>query len=386
MKPAASLRLRLGCRFEAAQGAESADLLFQLLEGVRADGALAGAARRAGVSYRYAWGLVGTWEKRLGQPLLVRSRGRGAGLTPYGVRLLLGQHRVESRLAPMLHSLEAEFAAAMREAGPASRPVLRLTASHDLALPRLRELAEHSPEVLLDLRFAGSEDSLRALAEERCDLAGFHCALSMGRGSLAHLRYRRWLRPREQRLIRFVARRQGLILRREDAARVGSLADVANLKLRFINRQRGSGSRLLVEQLMAEARLQPRDLPGYQDEEHTHIGVAAAIAAGSADLGVGIEAAASRYGLHFIPLVFEDYLLLAGEALLDTPALQALLQLLRSRSFRAAAAALPGYAAENAGDVLALEAGLPWMASREPQVRVAAPPSPRARSASSSSA
>lgn len=346
---------------DGLRGLTPDDTLFMLLEGVRISGSLSQAARTLGMSYRHAWGMMRAKEKQIGAELIVKQRGRGATLTAFGARLVWAQQRILSRFAPVAASLEAEFLSELREDLFAEKETLRLRASHDLALPILREEIERrSSAIFVDLRFSGSEENLRALARGACDMAGFHCARNQRKGSVQHVGYRRWLKPKEHRLIRFATRVQGLMLRPSLDGQVTGFADIAQRGLRFINRQKGSGTRLVTDQFLADQRVQPRDVAGYEIEEYTHLGVATRIASNAADVGVGIEAAAQQLGLAFLPLVPEDYFLLVARSSLEFAPLQALINVLREPAFRRRVSQLAGYDTSEAGEIVRLEDALPW--------------------------
>ena len=346
---------------DSLRGVTPDDTLFMLLEGVRTSGSLSQAARALGMSYRHAWGMMREKEQQLGAELILKQRGRGATLTAFGARLVWAQQRILSRFAPVAASLEAEFLSELQEDLFAEKETLRLRASHDLGLPMLREEIERrSSSIFVDLRFSGSEENLKALAHGACDIAGFHCARNQRKGSVQHVGYRRWLKPKEHRLIRFATRVQGLMLRPSLDGQVAGFTDIARAGLRFINRQKGSGTRLVTDQFLADERIQPRELIGYEVEEYTHLGVATRIASGAADVGVGIEAAAQQLGLAFVPLVPEDYFLLVAESSLEYAPIRALLDVLRDPAFRRRVAQLAGYDTSAAGEILRLEDGLPW--------------------------
>lgn len=347
---------------DAQRGVTPDDTLFMLLEGVRTSGSLSQAARSLGMSYRHAWGMMRAKEEQLGAELIVKQRGRGATLTAFGARLVWAQQRIQSRFAPVAASLEAEFLSELQEDLFAEKETLRLRASHDLALPILRdEIERRSGAIFVDLRFSGSEENLKALAHGACDLAGFHCARNQRKGSVQHLGYRRWLKPKEHRLIRFATRVQGLMLRPSLDGQVGSFADIARAGLRFINRQKGSGTRLVTDQFLVDQNVQAREIAGYEVEEYTHLGVATRIASNAADVGVGIEAAAQQLGLAFLPLVPEDYFLLVAQSSLELVPLQTLIDVLREPAFRRRVAQLAGYDTREAGEIVRLEDGLPWL-------------------------
>lgn len=334
--------------------------LFPLLQAIRDSGSLGKAAKQVGTSYRYAWGLVGKWQTLLGQPLVLKERGRGARLAPLGEKLLWAERRLRARLAPQLESFSAEMQRELSGVIFAAYPSVSVHASHDLALAGLRDLLAQRPGVQLDLEFRGSLDSLEAFGKGRCDLAGFHVAEYHGRGTLSHLAFRRWLKPRTHRLIDFVTRQQGLVVASGNPKRIRGLADLAQPGVRFVNRQRGSGTRFQFDQLLWEAGLDKALIEGYQTEEFTHLAVAATIGSGHADAGYGIKAAAAKYGLDFIPLVNERYFFVCLNESLEQPTLQQLLDELKGAAFRSLVASLPGYDASRAGEVVMVRDALPW--------------------------
>ena len=116
-----------------------------------------------------------------------------------------------------------------------------------------------------------------------------------------------------------------------------------------MNRQRGAGTRMLLDSELARHGLSPEDVNGYAREEHTHLAVAAAVASGRADCGLGILAAARAFGLDFVPVTTEPYDLVVGAGLLDAPLLAPFWELLRSADFRASVEGLGGYSTDEMG-------------------------------------
>jgi len=346
--------------------------LFSLLQAIRETGSIGKSAKQVGVSYRYAWGLFGKWQVLLGQPLVLKERGRGARLAPLGEKLLWAERRLRDRLTPQLESFGAELQRELSGAIFAAYPTVSLCASHDLALAGLRDLLSQRPGIQLDLDFRGSLDSLEALEKGRCDLAGFHVAEHHGSGTLSDLAFCQWLKPRAHRLIHFVTRQQGLIVACGNPKGIRGVADLGEPGVRFVNRQRGSGTRIQFDQLLWEAGLDKSAIAGYQSEEFTHLAVAATIGGGQADAGYGIQAAAAKYGLDFIPLVNERYCFACRSVSLGQPTVQQFLDVLRSADFRSLVASLPGYDAAGAGDVLTVREALPWY-ERTPAKPEAAP-------------
>ena len=141
----------------------------------------------------------------------------------------------------------------------------------------------------------------------------------------------------------FVVRTQGLILPRGNPAGVRSLADVAAKRLRFVNRQPGSGTRIALERLVAREGIDPGAIAGWTHEEFTHAAVAATIAAGEAEAGFGIRAAAAQLGLAFVPLVDERYAFACRRRELADPRIRAFRGLIASPAVAKVVAPLPGY-------------------------------------------
>ncbi len=333
-----------------------------LLLAVQCTGTLTEAAAQVGLSYRHAWNLLKRWEACFGAPLVNLERGRGARLTTVGMQLLRADQRVQARLAPQLISLAAEVETELNRLLEGPSTLLRVHASHGFAIARLRERLEEHHQVRWELQFRSRVEAVASLAQGHCEVAGFHVPCGPFADE-AIAQYRPWLNSR-QRVLPFVIRTQGLMLRPADQARIHGLADLAGHGLRFVNRQSGSGTRALLEALLAEARIDPTRLDGYQHEEFTHSAVAAFVASGKADAGFGVETAAREFGLHFIPLAREHYSLLCGEAFLDTEPAHTLSGLLAARDFRREIDALPGYQYVYPGRAFTLEEAIAhWQAS-----------------------
>ena len=331
------------------RSAPVAPLLVPLLVAIQRFGSLAAAARDVGYSYRHVWSVLGDWNQRMGQPLVELERGRGARLTPLALKLLELEERARIRLAPQLAELAQEFERELY--GEAIAPQLTICASHDMALERLPELAEGTLQ--LGLRFHGSVESLEALARGDCDLAGFHVAEQWRTPEILQR-----LDPSVHRLIGLAVREQGLIVARGNPRGIQGLHDLTRPGLRFINRQRGSGTRLVFDQLLTRAGIASGGLCGYSREAFTHTAVAAAVADGSADAGFGIRAAAAHLELGFIPLVSERYVLACTSSRLESNEVKKFLAFLRGKPFKAVLASLPGYGNAITGRVMGIAEGL----------------------------
>lgn len=344
MRVELELRWRLGRR----EVAPFDDALFALLEAIGESESLQAAARRAGVSYRHAWGLLNGWAAALGRPLAKLERGRGTRLTLLGSRLLAARRAAEARLGPELARIGAELSAGLGEPEDGVGRGLRIHASHDLALRRATERLAEAHAIEIELATHGSHDSLESLARRRCDLAGFHTAPDTPLDAVVGTAFPKGI-PEPLVAYRLFQREQGLIVAAGHRARVRTLAELASSGARFINRQRGSGTRTLFDRLLRQAGLRPSDVHGYHDEEFTHLAVAATVAGGGADAGFGIRAAAAQFGLAFTPLAVETYYLACREARAREDPIPRLVAFLRGPEFQAICRALPGYDARDAG-------------------------------------
>jgi molybdate transport repressor ModE-like protein len=338
------------------ESAEALDArLLPLLQAVAASASLTAAVADCRISYRAAWGLLREYQRKLGEPLVLLERGRGASLTPSGERLIGAERAATRRLARILPGLSAELGSTPRRGERAVAQQLRVAASHDLVLAALANALPTWFGLRLELSFMGSLHALKEFAEGRVDVAGFHVPIAR-RPDGDHSLMLRGLQVRRDRLIRFVDRDQGLILPKGNPAQVKSFRDIAGQRLRFINRQRGSGTRIEIDQLIAREKLVGSDITGYGNEEFTHRAVAATVASGGADAGFGLRAAAAEQQLAFLPLVRERYFLAVRAKTVGNASVTRLLQALRSPVFARIARGFAGYKADAAGSVVGLDA------------------------------
>jgi molybdate-binding protein/DNA-binding transcriptional regulator YhcF (GntR family) len=244
----------------------------------------------------------------------------------------------------------------MVDAQPAvPQQTLRFAGSHDPAISLLAAaFDEIAPGWTLAVRFNGSLGGLMALAQGEADLAGCHlwdqASDSYNRAFVEHV-----LPGHQVALLTLAHRRLGLLTLAGNPLGIASLADLARTGLRFINRQRGSGTRVWLDAQLQAAGVDVTALAGYQDEVATHSAVADAIVAGQADVGLGIEAAALASGLGYVPLASERYDLAIPAAVWMQPAVQALAEWLASAAAKGAIDALGGYDTAESGRVVWVE-------------------------------
>ena len=339
--------------------------LIDLLQAVDAHGSISAAARALGLSYRLVWGELKRWEDELGSELILWEKGQSARLSDFGAKLMWAERQAQARLSPQIEALRADLERAFAVAFDPSAHVLTLYASHDDALPALRAHAATEHNLHLDVRFTGSVDAIAALNEGRCIMAGFHTLTQPDPDSLAARTYKPLLQPGLHKIIGFGRRTQGLIVAPGNPLGLHSLQDVARTGARFVNRPMGSGTRVLLDDLLAGAGLSAAALSGYADTEPSHAAVAQAVAAAQADAGLGIELAARSRGLDFVPLAHEDYHLVCLKSALEQPAIQALRATLHSAAWQERMAALAGYTCTRCGDILSLRERLPWWTFRK---------------------
>jgi putative molybdopterin biosynthesis protein len=359
-----NLGVHLRYEFDSGEqhGAVLSNPLFELLVAVTESGSIAHAARTLGCSYRYVWGALRKWEKALGEPLIGWAQGQKARPTEFARKLVWAERRARIRMQPHIETLRSDLTRVLIDARDPRHQLLTVRASHDLALPVLQQHAAKEANLHLNLSFHGSVDALQGLNDRQCVVAGFHVPALRGAAPVFSKALKPRLKPKIHRLIACSRRMQGMMVRKEHAALVRTFPDLVRHRLRFVNRQAGSGTRMLVDHLMYEHSVSVNQLSGYAEHfEHTHVSVALCVASGVVDAGIGIEAAALQFGLHFVPLVEERYFLACLAESAGCPAVERLREVLSGEQWRQILAGLPGYRpAAKPGELLVLEEALPW--------------------------
>ena len=229
--------------------------------------------------------------------------------------------------------------------------------SHDMTLDLIAQfLARH------DRRLAsanvGSQGGLVALRRSEAHLAGSHLLdPETGEYNISYIR--RYLPGVKVKVVTLVGREQGLLVKQGNPKNIKSLGDLSRPgeesgaeRVRFVNRQRGAGTRVLLDYQLNILGLETDSIIGYNQEEYTHLGVAAAVASGRADCGLGIAAAAKALELDFIPLYQERYDLVIPKEYAESELLAPLFEVLENREFRAAVETLPGYGVSEMGKLV----------------------------------
>ena len=225
--------------------------------------------------------------------------------------------------------------------------------SHDMTLDLLASHVRRArPQMTLASSNVGSMGGLLALARGEAHMAGSHLLdETTGEYNLSFIR--RFLKGRNVVVVNLVQRIQGLILPVGNPKGIGALEDLVREDVVFLNRQRGSGTRLLLDYKLRELGMEAEDIRGYDREEYTHLAVAAAVAGGRADAGLGILSAANAMGLDFVPLLSEQYDLVIPLEHYESEAVQFVLDVIRGDGFRDGVDALGGYETSTMGQVVA---------------------------------
>jgi putative molybdopterin biosynthesis protein len=277
---------------------------------------------------------------RVGDDLVATPLPRGAGVLTSLVRA--------DGLLVVPAGLEGHHAGAevdvrlLRGVGEIDRTIVAI-GSHDLVLDLAASaMRAVDPGVTLASSNAGSLGGLVALRDGLCHIAGSHL-LDPGTGEYTLPYVDRVLGDADVAIVRLVHREQGVIVAPGNPRGIAGIEDLTQPGLRYVNRQRGAGTRVLLDHELRRREIAPDAIAGYAREEHTHLAVAAAIAAGRADAGLGVLAAARAFGLDFLPVTREPYDLVLRTETLDDPLTAPLWALLEDPGFRTAVEGLGGY-------------------------------------------
>ncbi len=284
---------------------------------------------------------------QVGEKLLAAPLNRGAGVITSLVRAD-GITIIPSGV----QGLEAGAAVTVRLIQPpqALRHTIFAIGSHDLTLDVLAQFLSQRNRRLVSAN-VGSQGGLVAVRRGEAHLAGTHLLdPSTGQYNLSAIQ--QYLAGIPVRLMVWAEREQGLIVAKGNPKNIQNLASLTAPGISMVNRQRGSGTRSLLDYHLEQLGLNPQALSGYQQEEYTHLAVAAAVSSGRADCGLGITAAAHALNLDFIPLFSERYDLVIPMPYFESPLLAPILELTNDQAFRKALSTLPGYSFDRMGELI----------------------------------
>lgn len=269
--------------------------------------------------------------------------GMGLGFTPEEVATTFTLRLAEWRERRGISAREASAKSSIHD--------IRLLCSHDLAVELLvSHMGALYPNLHVVTRFVGSLAGLVALSSGEADVAGAHL-LDDDTGEFNVPFVKRLMPDEDILLLNLVQRLQGLMVARKNPKHITGIEDLARNDVTFVNRQNGSGTRMLLDSRLRKLGISSADIKGYDREETTHMAVASLIAQGQADVGIGAQSAAEVVGLDFIPLLKERYDLVAREEMFKRLPLDSLWKAVQSDSFRNMLRSIPGYDVSDTGKV-----------------------------------
>jgi len=232
------------------------------------------------------------------------------------------------------------------------RHTIVVVGSHDNTLDVLADMIKVKHNHLsISSSHVGSMGGLMAVKRGACHIAGSHL-LDTEDGSYNISYIAKYLPQTDIKLVNLVYRDQGLIVGRKNPKGIKGIEDLARRDISFINRQAGSGTRILLDYRLNRIGIKPDDIIGYEHEEFTHMAVAVAVLSGTVDAGLGIYAAARALELDFIPVVTEQYDLIIPQAYFESENIQLMLETINSREFKRRVEALGGYSTEKTGEII----------------------------------
>lgn len=329
------------------------NVLMQLLAAVDKVGNLSAAAKLAQLSYRHAWGVIRNAEQVLAVPLIDTSRRQGSKLTDFARQFLHKYRLADQKTQAFLNEQQHILSASLQNLYKKQQMMLRLYASHGFAVEGLMRQKPSHQDLYIELNYRTGMEALAALQKGECDVAGFE--IPMGHYQAPTLAiYQQLLMQPELALVFLAQRNVGLFVQAGNPLGIHSMADLMRPEVRVVNRQRGSGSRYLMELMIAEKNLDADLILNYGATEFTHMAVAAHVASGMADVGFGIETAAQRCGIDFISLAKQRYFFAFHRDMVNSAIIQQFLQRLGSAEYHHYMQQLAGYEAEGIGTIFTL--------------------------------
>ncbi|KAB3529048.1 molybdopterin biosynthesis protein [Alkaliphilus serpentinus] len=224
--------------------------------------------------------------------------------------------------------------------------------SHDLVMDLLgNQLHKNKSSLFLSSAHVGSLGGIMAMRKGECHIAPIHL-MDTTSGEYNTSYVKQYIKGEKMALMKFVGRSQGLMIKGGNPKGIKGIEDLKRQDVLFVNRQRGAGTRILLDYYLQREKIKAEEIQGYEREMTTHMAVAAAIAGGTADCGMGVYSAAKTMGLDFIPIAWEDYDLLLPQALLKDEKIEDLIAAMKNHEFIHSIEALGGYNTENIGKII----------------------------------
>ena len=310
----------------------SVDLIWlsQLLKDIGQGSSLVVASKKSETSYRGAWGKLNKVEEALGVPLITRTKGHGSILTEFGKFLIQFIRDMQAGYLEHDKLYQDILLKEIKKIQKAESVRWKFFSSSDSVIQKAAGEIKG-----FDLKIAGSSESLEKLLNGEAHIAGYHVSDQKTSKAI----YQR-LSKNDIDIYPVMKRTQGLIVKKGNPLHIHALEDLTGKKMRFINRQIGSGTRLLLDTLLMEEGVDPSDINGYLAEEFTHSAVANAILAGKVDVGLGVKNVALENNLGFVPLKDEIFFIAMHQEMAKQSEAAKLIRKIRSISGET-----PGYKA-----------------------------------------
>ena len=278
-------------------------------------------------------------------------RGRGTKLTSLGEELLNTKNRIDIKYSDVLinnaNQLNKEIEILT---GKKHKKKLFVYASHDMAITHFEELCNESKLIDVDFHSRGSLDALKQLSVSPFNIAGFHFPEGIIAKEIAP-EYASYLNDEKHLYIQLATRQQGLMFKPSLKDHINDISGITRRSIKFINRQRGSGTRAIFDQLIKLNNINKKNINGYEIEEFTHTAVAAMISSGHADVGFGLKAAAAQFELSFLPLITETYVIGMNKSL-PTNMQNEIRLLMKDNKLKSKINKLPGYNTKLTGKLI----------------------------------
>jgi molybdate transport repressor ModE-like protein len=315
-----------------SKGSSSIDLVWlsQLLKDIDHGNSLISASEKSGTSYRSAWGKMNDVEEALGMPLITRTKGHGSKLTKVGEFLIRFIEEMQDAYLESGSSFQEILFKEIKKIHKSDVVKWKFLSSSDSIIQRAASEVKG-----FDLKISGSGESLERLLSNQADIAGYHVSDEKSSRAIHHR-----LSRSDIQIYPVMKRTQGFMVKKGNPLQIKSIDDLLNPRIRFINRQIGSGTRLLLDSLLIEEGIDPSEVNGYLHEEFTHTAVANAILAGKADVGLGVKNIAIENGLGFVPIKDEIFFIAMKKEMAAQSEASKLIRKIRSYSGET-----PGYKA-----------------------------------------
>ena len=319
------INIQLSAAWTSADGTLDLAELGRILHALVESQTVRGAANTLELSYRTVWGRLEQAEALLGQPLIEKCRGRGSELTRAGQRLLDLLQQLDARMHTAMARDIDRFEHQFMQLFAGAAPPLRLACNFD---PVLDECLQEAQLPGWSVDYMGTQKVAAALLDRQADVIGFHQPISEHwPEALSMLKH-----SKSCFLSAVMEREVGLVVAHGNPLHIRGVADLVRDEVRFINRQRNAGMRRWFDTLLSDAGITPDEVNGYCREEFTHMAVATAVAAGTADVCFTLRAVAETLNVDFIPVGKETYFLAGRADLAGDPRLNQLMTTLAEAS------------------------------------------------------